>query len=155
MNRNQAFEHCLEHAIKPKETKGVWASYLHRYRKGALKEKTILKLLKENNYILVESEKWATFEQTKNGLTKAIETIKLGKQIDCNRSHIIQEETIEEDNYITLAVFDKSSLRFKLRTLKADTEKEAIQKNNGQGKAVNDMDELIKYVNNTIEENSR
>lgn len=58
MTRDEAIKSCLENEVKKSSTKGVWASYVHRYKKGTLKEKTILNLLSKHGYVIITQEAW-------------------------------------------------------------------------------------------------
>jgi len=178
MTRNEAFELCLEKHIKPKVKKGVWASYLHRYKRGGLKQTTITELLHENGFVVTQEEQWHSSEHvTKSVDVAVVNTLKdfIGKEITPETKMKMQGKILDlldkkpilsmvkeiadnkqdptEEKYITLAVFDKSNLRFRLRTIQADTFEEAKKKNKGEGVDVtDDMYELINFVNKTIEQ---
>lgn len=63
MNRNEAFIHCLENAIKTHKAKGTWASYVSRFNKGELKEKTVITLLNEFGYVKTTEEEWEAVDE--------------------------------------------------------------------------------------------
>jgi hypothetical protein len=58
MTRTQAFEKILFGPIKEKVPSGIWGSYVHRWRKGTLKESTITELLVQYGYSRVSEEEW-------------------------------------------------------------------------------------------------
>jgi len=58
LSRSQAFEKILFGKIKETAPKGLWGSYVHRYRNKTIKESTVIELLRKNGWEKVKEEMW-------------------------------------------------------------------------------------------------
>lgn len=122
MDRIDAFDICLE-KIKQTATKTIWASYLHRWKRGTIKETTVLSLLDKHGFKKIAEEQW--------------------EEVD-------EQYIVEKLNKYQFIRYNIIKRKFEIKKVKAPSKEEAQKEAGRRYTLIDSNQSIMDYVNKMI-----